>query len=78
MSDWEEEVARAATMAERTQAAEAVAESRFDAIHAQAKAAGELANAVKTEEFRAWMDARHATDEAWGAWSVKMDAKPQE
>ncbi len=76
MSDWAEEVAVAETAAERTQAAEAVAEGRFDAIHAEAKAAGDLENALKTEEFRAWMAARHATDAAWGAWSAKMDAKP--
>lgn len=78
MSDWAEEVAQAEIMAERTEETEAAAESRFDAIHAQAKAAGELENALKTEEFHAWMAARNATDAAWGAWSLKMDAKPSE
>jgi hypothetical protein len=76
MSDWAEEVAMAETAAERRQAAEAVAEGRFDVVHAEAKAAGDVQNALKTEEFRAWMAARNATDAAWGAWSVKMDEKP--
>ena len=76
MSDWSEEIAVATATAERTQAAEDVAEGRFDVIHAQAKASGELDHAVKTEEFHDWMAARKATDAAWGSWSVVMDSKP--
>lgn len=77
MSDWTEQVAEAEAAAEREQAAEAVAESRFDAIHAIAEAKGEADQVVKTAEFRDWMAARGATDAAWGAWSTVMDSKPQ-
>lgn len=76
MSDWAEEIAVAERTAERTQAAEDVAEGKFDAVHAQAKAAGELDHALKTDEFHAWMAARQATDAAWGLWSKVMDSKP--
>ena len=76
MSDWAQDVALAQATAERTQEAEQQAESRFDQVHAQAKAAGAVDNAVKSDEFGQWMAARHATDAAWGAWSTVMDAKP--
>jgi hypothetical protein len=76
MSDWAEEIAVAETAAERTQAAEVLAEEKFDAVHAEAKAAGELDDALKTEEFRDWMAARQATDAAWGVWAGVMDSKP--
>ena len=77
MSDWAHDIAVAEAAAETRQAAEHAAESRFDRVHAQAKAAGNLDRAVESEEFGQWMAARHATDEAWGAWSTVMDAKPQ-
>ena len=77
MSDWSEEIAAATAVAERTQTAEHVAEGKFDAVHATAKAAGELEQAVTTEEFRDWMAARHATDAAWGTWSTVMDSRPK-
>ncbi len=69
MSDWQENIAAATAAAEKMQAAEGIAESRFDAVHAQP-------DAVSTEEFRDWMAARHATDAAWGTWSQVMDSKP--
>jgi len=76
MSDWALDIAVAQATAERTQAAEHVAESSFDRVHALAQAAGTVERAVETEEFNQWMAARHATDAAWGAWSTVMDAKP--
>lgn len=76
MSEWSEKIAAATAAAERTQAAEAVAEEKFDAIHAQATASGDVASAVKSGEFHAWMAARHATDAAWGLWSTVMDSRP--
>jgi hypothetical protein len=78
MSDWAAQVAMAEAEAERQQAAEATAESRFDAVHALAEANAGSDAASKSEEFRDWMAARHATDAAWGAWSTVMDAKPQD
>lgn len=77
MSDWSEEITAAETLAEQKQAAEREAEDRFDAAHARAHAAGNVGEALKTPEFRDWMAARHATDAAWGTWSVVMDNKPQ-
>lgn len=77
MSDWSEEIMAAETAAEQKQAAEHEAESRFDAVHAQAQAAGTVGDALKSPEFHDWMAARHATDAAWGNWSVVMDNKPQ-
>lgn len=76
MSDWAENVAAAEAAAEKMQAAESLAEGKFDAIHAQAKATGDLDQATRTEEFHDWMAARHATDAAWGSWSEVMDARP--
>jgi hypothetical protein len=77
MSDWAEKVAVAEAAAEREQAAEAVAESKFDAVHALAEASADADHAQKSDEFRDWMAARRATDAAWGAWSVVMDARPR-
>ena len=76
MSDWAEKVAMAEAAAEREQAAEAAAEKRFDVVHAQAEANAQPEQAQQTQEFREWMAARHATDAAWGAWSIVMDARP--
>ncbi len=76
MSDWSEEITAAETVAEQKQAAEREAEDRFDAVHARAHAAGEVGAALQTPEFHDWMAARHATDAAWGNWSVVMDNKP--
>jgi hypothetical protein len=75
MSDWADEVASAEAEAERLQAAEGEAEQKFYEVQARAEAAGDRNQALKSREFAAWMSARHATDEAWGAWSMAMDAK---
>lgn len=77
MSDWSEEITAAEAAAEQRQTEEREAESRFDAVHAQAHAAGDVAHALKSPEFHHWMAARQATDVAWGNWSVVMDSKPQ-
>lgn len=76
MSDWSEEITAAETAAEQKQAAEREAEGRFDEVHARAHAAGNVGEALKSPEFHDWMAARHATDAAWGRWSVVMDNKP--
>lgn len=76
MSDWTEEVAQAEAEADRLQAAEALAEQKFQQVQAQAKAGGDAQQALQSAEFAQWMKARHATDAAWGAWSMVMDAKP--
>jgi hypothetical protein len=72
MSDWEERVKAAEESAERLQAAEEMAEERFKAVQART----DDAEALDSEEFRQWMETRRATDAAWGAWSIVMDAKP--
>ena len=76
MTDWATQVAAAEAVAHSTQAAEQLAESRFDAVHDQAQAAGAVQQALATQEFKDWMAARHASDAAWGAWAVAMDARP--
>lgn len=76
MSDWMEDIARATATAQQTEAAEGVAEERFDAAHARAAAAGDVTQALSSHEFTDWMAARNATDTAWGAWSGVMDSKP--
>ncbi len=76
MSDWSHNVAAATTAAEDTQAAEVRAEQRFDEAHARAQAAGNVAQARDTTEFRDWLAAREATDAAWGQWALVMDSKP--
>lgn len=76
MSDWFHSVAAATTAAEATQAAEVKAELRFDEAHARAHAAGDVAQARDTTQFRDWLAAREATDAAWGQWAMVMDSKP--
>ena len=76
MSDWMEAATLAEAAADRKQAAEEMAEQRFYAVKAQAEAEGDAARALRSDEFRQWMDARAETDVAWGAWSMAMDAKP--
>lgn len=76
MSDWTEAAALAEATADRKQAAEDVAQERFYAVKAKAEAAGDPAEALRTDEFRDWMSARAETDSAWGAWSMAMDARP--
>ncbi|MBX3586011.1 MAG: hypothetical protein AB7I35_17890 [Ramlibacter sp.] len=76
MSDWAQDMAAVTAVAEQRQAAEAAAEQRFDAIHAEATQAGQLEQVHQTPECRDWLAARHATDEAWGSWAQLMDRKP--
>jgi hypothetical protein len=76
MSDWAEQVAAAEAGAEGKQAAEHEAESRFDAVHEEARARGDMSHALESEELRTWMAKRHETDVAWGFWATLMDAKP--
>jgi hypothetical protein len=61
-------IAQAMARAEAHQAAEEQAEARFDAVRAQAVAAGRADQAQHTAEFKEWIACRHRTDEAWGQW----------
>jgi hypothetical protein len=74
--EWMAQVAGAEAVAEGKQASEEIAHGRFHAVRAQAEAAGRPHEATETVEFREWIAARRATDEAWGAWAMAMDAKP--
>jgi hypothetical protein len=76
MTDWTEEVAAAEQQAERFQAAESQAEEKFHLVRDQAERSGDADRALQSPEFQHWMNARHATDLAWGAWSLLKDAKP--
>jgi hypothetical protein len=76
MSDWATDLEVAEATATQTQLAEEAAESVFDAFRARTQGNEDKDHTVKSDEFRAWMAARHATDAAWGAWSQVMDAKP--
>ena len=77
MSDWAQQIAAAEAVAESKQAAEHEAETRFDAIHHEAKSRGDMSHALQSEELRSWMASRNETDLAWGAWATVMDAKPE-
>jgi hypothetical protein len=77
MGSWDQQVAQAEAAAQQLQEREAVAESRFDEVHAQAQARAQVHLATETPEFHDWMAARRATDSAWGAWSLVMDARPR-
>lgn len=74
--EWNDAVAAAEAAAERRQAAEATAHERFDAARTRCEAAGHADKVTQTPEFQEWIAARHASDEAWGAWAMAMDAKP--
>ena len=75
MSDWDERLKAAEEGAEQLQAAEDAAEERFKALHVAAVPQGKGQEALQSEEFHSWMATRRATDAAWGAWAVLMDAK---
>ena len=68
MTDWTDELAAAAAQAERFEAAESQAEQQFHTVRAEAEASGDSQRALQSPEFRQWMDARSATDLAWGSW----------
>jgi len=74
--EWIAVVAAAEAAAQQKQAAEEVAQERFEAARAEIEAAGRAAQVTETPEFHEWMDARRQSDEAWGAWAMAMDAKP--
>lgn len=75
MSDWSEELAAAEAQAERFQEAESQAEQKFHLVREQAEQSGDADKAIETPEFHDWMNARRATDLAWGSWSLLKDAK---
>lgn len=75
MSDWTEELAAAEAQAERFQHVESQAHEKFHVVLAEAEQAGDAQRALQSPEFRQWMDARRATDLAWGSWSLLKDAK---
>ena len=75
MTDWTEELAAAQVLAERFEAAESQAEQQFHIVLAQAEQSGEADTALESPEFRQWMDARRATDLAWGSWFLLKDAE---
>jgi hypothetical protein len=72
MPSREQEAASIETAALRLEAAEQAAEQRFDAVFDAAERDGAVEEVTATAEFRDWMSARHATDEAWGRWAVCM------
>lgn len=74
MTDWTEELAAAEVLAERFQVAESQAEQQFHILREQAEQQGDRQRALESPEFRKWMDARHATDLAWGSWFLLKDA----
>jgi hypothetical protein len=74
--EWNAAVAAAEAAAEQRQAAEETAQQRFDAARARCEAEGRVEQVTQTPEFHAWIAARHASDDAWGAWAMAMDAKP--
>jgi hypothetical protein len=75
MSNPNQQIEELEAAALRIEDLERVAEERFDAAYALAEAANDTAQALKTPEFRAWMDARAETDEAWCRWATAMDAR---
>jgi hypothetical protein len=74
--EWTTAVAKAEASAQQKQAAEDEAQRSFQHVRDQMKADGRLGEETGTAEFREWMAARHASDEAWGAWAMAMDARP--
>ena len=76
--EWIATGAVAEAAAQDKQDAEEVAQDRFQAVREQALADGRKQSVTETPEFQHGMAARHATDEAWGAWAMAMDAKPAE
>lgn len=74
--EWTESVAKAEAAAQDREAAEQAAHDRFAAVRERAMADGREHHSTETPEFQQWIAARHATDAAWGAWAMAMDAKP--
>jgi hypothetical protein len=74
MTDWTQELAAAQVLAERFEAAENQAEQQFHIVLAEAEQAGDKQRALGSREFHQWMDARKATDLAWGSWALLKDS----
>ena len=74
--EWNQAVTAAEAAAQDRQAAEEGAQERFRAARARCEAAGQSEQVTHTPEFHEWIAARHASDDAWGAWAMAMDAKP--
>jgi hypothetical protein len=74
--EWNDTVAAAEAAAEQRDSAELAAHERFHAARARCEAAGRGDKVTETPEFQEWIAARHASDAAWGAWAMAMDAKP--
>jgi len=74
MTQWTEELAAAEVLAERFEAAENEAEQQFHIVRAEAEQAGDVQRALGSPEFQQWMDARKATDLAWGSWFLLKDS----
>jgi hypothetical protein len=77
MTPWTEELAAAEADAERFQDAESQAEQKFHIVRAEAEQSGDAQRALESPEFQQWMNARRATDLAWGSWSLLKDGKPR-
>ena len=75
MQSREDRAALMASAALEVEAAERIAEKHFDAVYEAAERSGKVADVTGTAEFRAWMDARAATDAAWGQWAQCMDGE---
>ena len=73
---WIAASAAAEATAQQKQVDEELAHERFRKVRADIEAAGGSAQAIETPEFHSWITARHASDDAWGAWAMIMDAKP--
>lgn len=74
--EWTTAVAEAEASAQQKQAAEDLAHRAFQQLRERIESAGRLGTEVDTPEYREWMAARHASDEAWGAWAMAKDAEP--
>ena len=75
MTDWTEELAAAEAQAERFEAVESQAEQQFHIVLAEAEQSGDSQRALQSPQFQRWMDARSATDLAWGSWFLLKGAK---
>jgi hypothetical protein len=67
-------VAAAEAAALRRDDAEGLAYDRFTTARATIEREQSTMKPTDTKEFLDWMAARRATDEAWGAWAVAMEA----
>lgn len=52
---------------------ESQAEGNFRAVREALQRAGKADEVTRSAEFRQWMEARAATDAAWGRWAMAVD-----